>query len=172
MRMYLKLVLGLLVGACTTPDAAGEAGLGQDTGEVGVVTGFSLRETSTSSCLDVAANNGRTETRLSDCNPANGNQRWGFDGGFLKHSATGLCLDIPSSSLADGTRVQLFPCNGNANQDFRLYPVLEPPGSVITHWFMVVGHSGKCIVKGGSPPAAVQEPCTNATIQSSWFLVS
>jgi hypothetical protein len=171
MRTYLKLVLGLLVGACTTPGVDGEAALGQDDAEVGVITGFSLRETSTSSCLDIATNNGRLETRLNDCNPVNGNQRWEFNGGVLRHSATGLCLDIPSSSLADGTGVQLFPCNGNANQDFRLYPVLESANSVVSHWFLVVRHSGKCIVKGGSPSGAVQGPC-NITVQSSWYLVS
>ena len=171
MRMYLKLVLCLLVGACTMPDADGEPALGQTVAEVSAITGFSLRETSSSSCLGITGNNGKLETRLDDCNPANDNQRWEFNGGFLRHSVTGLCLDIPSSSLADGTRVQLFPCNGGANQDFRLYPVLESAGSVVSHWFLVVKHSGKCIVKGGFPLGAVQGPC-NITVQSSWYLVS
>ncbi|WP_214411888.1 endo-1,4-beta-xylanase [Sphaerisporangium fuscum] len=39
-------------------------------------------------------------------------------GGQIKGVASGRCLDVPNASTTDGTQVQLWDCNGQANQQW------------------------------------------------------
>lgn len=111
--------------------------------------GFMLKNTNTGKCLTVGSASG-ADAYLAPCNSASSNQRWGFDGGLLKSSASGLCLDIEGASLSVGAAAQVFSCTGGTNQDFRFYPVLTPSPAVVTNWYMVVKHSGMCLEYGGS----------------------
>ncbi|WP_370409554.1 endo-1,4-beta-xylanase [Streptomyces fradiae] len=40
------------------------------------------------------------------------------DGSAIKGVGSGRCLDVPSASTTDGTQVQLWDCNSNANQQW------------------------------------------------------
>ncbi len=50
-------------------------------------------------------------------------QKWqaGTDGS-LKNTNSGLCLDDPNSSTTEGTRLQIYTCNGTAAQKWTLPP--------------------------------------------------
>jgi hypothetical protein len=53
------------------------------------------------------------------------NQQWlpASEGGNLYHLVnrnSGKCLDVPSASIADGTRLQQWACNSSAAQSFAL----------------------------------------------------
>ncbi len=60
-------------------------------------------------------------------------QLWQLGGGFptdftLVHADTGMCMDVEDAGTADGTRLQLFPCHGGANQ---LWSYLRPAGNCL-----------------------------------------
>ncbi|NJP44325.1 glycoside hydrolase family 97 protein [Actinacidiphila epipremni] len=42
--------------------------------------------------------------------------------GVLKGAQSGLCVDVPGAAQADGTRVALWDCNGQANQNWTASP--------------------------------------------------
>ena len=134
------------------------------------LSGFMLRNTNTGKCISAASTSG-ADVSLVTCNTSSVNQRWGFDGGFLKHSPSGLCLDLEGASLNNGAAVQVFNCTGGTNQDFRFYPILGAPAPTltsVTNWYMVVKHSGKCIEQGGSTGPAVLQ---SSGCQGAWNLV-
>lgn len=159
LKVLRRSMLGVLVGCALTACAAevGDADLlnDEDVGvnREGLTTGFLLQNTNTGKCLTASTTAG-TGTTLANCNTSNVNQRWGFDGGFLKHSASGLCLSVTGASQANGASVQVSNCNGASNQDFRFYP---QTGNPVINWFMVVKHSGQCVEPGApNGPQVVQ----------------
>jgi hypothetical protein len=163
-RFLFWIVLG---GACASACAAetGETELA-DEADVGLTQaalsgGFLLRNTNTGKCLTASRTAGDNAT-LQVCNGSEANQRWGFDGGFLKHTPSGLCLDVEGASQANGAAVQVFNCNGGSHQDFRFYPIFTAPGISVTNWHLVVKHSSKCVEQGGTtgPQVLQNNLCT------------
>lgn len=75
-------------------------------------------------CLDLAGTT--VVQRPCDANAAS--QVWElFNNDYvnptpLRNKANGQCLDVPSSSTADGVRLQTFACHGGNNQRVRLLP--------------------------------------------------
>jgi len=65
-------------------------------------------------------------------------QEWHWDNGVIVHVASGKCLDVPGSSTANGTLLQLWDRNGGPNQTWSYDPQLK-------HWR---GIGGKCIEVG------------------------
>lgn len=150
-----RFVLGLLaISGCFAGCLEAAADGGEDFELAGAQEalsngGFKLKNTNTAKCLTVAGGLHATAF-LRDCTAQSDSQRWGFDGGYLKHLASGLCLDIVNASQANGAAAQLFNCQGSANQDFRFYPTLTPAGATVTNWYLVVRHSSKCLQPGGA----------------------
>ncbi|MEU4090211.1 RICIN domain-containing protein [Streptomyces aureus] len=66
---------------------------------------------------------------------------------------SGLCLDVPYSSRAEGTQLQIWPCTGNSNQQFTY---------TTAHELRVYGD--RCLTAGaaatGSGTPVVIAPCT------------
>ena len=149
--------------------------------EVGVaeqplLDGFMLRNTNTSRCLSAAASSGsdaflplppasHTQGRHDLCDPSDANQRWIFDGGFLKNAARTLCLDIENAATNDGARAQVFRCNGAANQDFRFFPLHGDP---VVNWVLVVKHSGKCIDPGEDAGSSGERVVQSSACLGAW----
>ena len=151
-----------IAGACASGCAADTNATDMaDEAEVGLAQaalsgGFMLHNTNSDKCLAAISSSG-ADAALQVCNGSMPNQRWGFDGGFLKHIPSGLCLDVEGASQANGAAVQVFSCTGGANQDFRFYPVLTAAGSTVTNWHMVVKHSSKCVEQAGATgPQVIQ----------------
>ncbi|MBL8296534.1 MAG: RICIN domain-containing protein [Bryobacterales bacterium] len=48
------------------------------------------------------------------------------------------CLDVPNGSIADGTRLQVWDCNGNPQQTFWLTKTISGD-------YLIIGHSGKVL---------------------------
>jgi hypothetical protein len=117
-------------------------------------SGFMLHNTNTGKCISAPGSVGADAT-LAVCDSSSANQRWGFDGGWLKHSASGLCLDLEGASQSNGAPAQVFTCRGGTNQDFRFYPTLSHAGTTVTNWYLIVKHSGKCLEPGGAASAQV-----------------
>jgi hypothetical protein len=162
-------------GACASgcaadggePDVTGEAEAEVGLTAAALTSGFMLRNTNTGKCLAAITTSG-ADAALQACNSALPNQRWGFDGGFLKHSPSGLCLDVEGASQTNGAAVQVFDCTGGTNQDFRFYPHVTAVGNSVTNWHLVVKHSGKCVEQGGNGgPQVVQ----NNLCASGWNVV-
>ncbi|KAI9359544.1 putative beta-xylosidase, secreted [Zopfochytrium polystomum] len=62
------------------------------------------------------------------CSDADVNQRWritdlGTGFATIVHSASGLCLDVKGYATADGTVLDLWPCNGGQNQQWAIADV-------------------------------------------------
>jgi len=141
---------------------APEVGLAQEA----LSGGFQLRNTNTGKCLTVSGGSG-SDTFLQACSGGS-TQRWGFDGGFLKHIATGLCVDVENASVANGAAVQVYDCTSGDNQDFRFYPYLTSSGLSVTNWYLIAKHSSKCVQPGGTGGIyAVQ----SSTCQGAWNVV-
>jgi hypothetical protein len=66
-----------------------------------------------------------TPMEVQGCN-GSGNQAWSVtananSGGFIfVNVASGLCLSVPTGSLAEGAQVALFTCQGSTNQTFKV----------------------------------------------------
>jgi alpha-tubulin suppressor-like RCC1 family protein len=56
---------------------------------------------------------------LDPCD-GSGGQQWNAVSGTLVNPASGKCLDDPGFSLTDGTQLEIYTCNGGANQQWRL----------------------------------------------------
>jgi len=83
----------------------------------------------------------------------------------FRHSSK--CVDVRTSSLANGAKAVQFTCYGTTNQRFHLVPY----GS---HYLVQAGHSGKCLDVSGSSTAngakVIQYQC-NGTTNQRWTLV-
>ena len=150
-------------GGCAAEVLDGEE-LAED--EIGLLeeqlaTGFMLKNTNTGRCLAATTVSGDNAS-LAVCDANDVKQRWGFDGGFLKHSPDGLCFDLEAASLADGAPAQVFSCNGRTNQDFRFYPVASHAGTTVNNWRLVVRHSSKCIGEGSGNTVVQSGNCFSA----------
>ncbi|WP_405144967.1 pectate lyase [Sphaerisporangium sp. NBC_01403] len=86
----------------------------------------------------------------------------------LVNAGSGLCLDVPGGSTADGTQLVQYGCNGGANQS---WTVTSVSGGVT----LKAGNSGKCAgVRGASTSAgaAVElQSCSGASSQA-WVLTA
>jgi mannan endo-1,4-beta-mannosidase len=71
-------------------------------------------------CLDVMG--GGSQVQIWDCTAGNPNQRWIYDGAtqVLTNPASGRCLDAVAEGTVNGTRLQVWSCNGKANQRWAL----------------------------------------------------
>jgi hypothetical protein len=47
-------------------------------------------------------------------------QHWQPRNGTLVNPGTGKCLDDPRFNTADGTQLEIYTCNGGANQQWKL----------------------------------------------------
>ena len=123
------------------PSAAGMTigsfgtGGGTTGGGGGTVTGNAITDTA-SKCVDVAGDdtggNG-TAVQLWDCQSAAVDQHWTYANNTLQ--TLGRCLDIASGGTADGTKVQLYDCNGSGAQSWQA----RTDGSLYN------AQSGKCL---------------------------
>lgn len=96
--------------------------------QVGSVSRFATIQTANGLCLDIPSYAwGATLTQVS-CHGRD-NQLFQFEmtryelGWFsfrIRNLATGQCIDRPNNNLARQTRVQQWPCNGNAAQNWHV----------------------------------------------------
>ncbi|WP_051722817.1 ricin-type beta-trefoil lectin domain protein [Streptomyces albus] len=90
--------------------------------------------------------------------------------GAFVNTPSGLCADLQSSSLTDGTPLQVWACNGTKAQKLRIDPASE--STPATGALKVLG---RCIMPldGASAPgtAVVAEDCTGAADQK-WTATS
>jgi polygalacturonase len=86
----------------------------------------------------------------------------------IANAGSGLCLDLPGSSTAPGTQLDLQPCTGTANQTW----TLAPAG---TGYTVTSASSGLCLgIPGASTSAGKpvdQETCTGTSSQE-WTLTA
>ncbi|MEU8267043.1 pectate lyase [Sphaerisporangium sp. NPDC049002] len=86
----------------------------------------------------------------------------------LVNAGSGLCLDVPGGSTADGTQLVQYGCNSAANQS---WTVTSVSGGVT----LKAGNSGKCAgVKGASTSAgaAVQLESCSGALSQTWQLTA
>jgi peptidoglycan-N-acetylglucosamine deacetylase len=83
----------------------------------------------------------------------------GTDTDMLRSNSAGKCIDLPSSNTANGTKVQLYTCHGNANQQFAYTAAQE------------LRILGKCLeTPSGSNGAQLQiNSCSSAASQKWTF---
>ncbi|WP_353961665.1 RICIN domain-containing protein [Streptomyces sp. NBC_01669] len=100
-------------------------------------------------CLTATAN-GRTNLTDCDDTPA---QTWqpGTDGSLL-NPASGRCLTVPGSDIANGTPAELGDCDGTVNQKWQV-PSFVPPHQ------LKIGGSG--VIKPGSTTTVTTTPATS-----------
>ncbi|MEO3861564.1 ricin-type beta-trefoil lectin domain protein [Acrocarpospora sp. B8E8] len=73
-------------------------------------------------CLDVEGLGNGSRLRQRTCDPASQSQVWHVPGdGTFVHNLSGRCLDLPMADRSDGTRVQLWDCLGNPNQQWTMW---------------------------------------------------
>jgi eukaryotic-like serine/threonine-protein kinase len=76
-------------------------------------------------CMDTrlgATGNGAAVV-MAACVPGRGSQRFGTDGRYLLHVASGRCVDAKDQGTVAGTALQIWDCGGTDNQVWRLNPV-------------------------------------------------
>jgi hypothetical protein len=61
-----------------------------------------------------------TKVELSDCTTSLGEGWLQQPNGSLLNQQSGLCLDDPGGDTANGTTLEIWACNGGANQIFIL----------------------------------------------------
>ena len=97
-----------------------------------------------------------TQLEISDCGQGSG-ENFYFYGGQLE--LNGACVDVAGSGTTPGTVVDLYPCTGNANQQW----ALEPAGEIVGV------QSGMCLeaVQGATNNGALVDlnTCTGNTNQ-------
>ncbi|HWS31771.1 MAG TPA: RICIN domain-containing protein, partial [Actinoplanes sp.] len=68
-------------------------------------------------CLYAAANTAGQQLAIRTCDSKVASQRWQiYTDGTIRQDK--LCMDLANGSSANGTRIQLAACNGNAAQQF------------------------------------------------------
>jgi alpha-galactosidase len=113
-------------------------GSGNDTGSAAA-----LRGASSGRCLDAPGGASGARATIQDC-AGTGTQQWTPTAAGELRGAGGLCLDAYDNRTAAGTAVELWSCNGGANQQWRR----NPDGTVTGV------QSGLCLdVTGGDQPA-------------------
>ena len=104
---------GMTIGSFGTSTGTGGGGGGT------TVTGSPITAPG-GKCIDVAGDdtgvNG-TAVQLWDCQATAVDQHWTYAGNTLK--TLGRCMDIASGGTADGTKVQLYDCNGSGAQTWQ-----------------------------------------------------
>jgi serine/threonine protein kinase len=76
-------------------------------------------------CMDTrlgATGNGAAVV-MATCVPGRGSQRFGTDGRYLLHVASGRCVDAKDQGTADGTALQIWDCGGTDNQVWWRNPI-------------------------------------------------
>lgn len=79
----------------------------------------------------------------------------------------GKCLDDKGNSSANGNKVEIWSCNGQASQNWIYYPATDPGDAG------VVMHNGKCLdVSGGSVAlrAKIDLYACNGHVHQQWYL--
>jgi len=118
-----------------------------------------------SKCLDENGTGNGAEVVLETCAGGNTAQRWraGTDGQLI-NIASGRCLDDPGKKTANGTKLDIWSCNGGSNQHWTV-PATE----------LASGLPGNCLTdKGGSTTNGnpiVTADCTGASSQK-WTIES
>lgn len=116
-------------------------------------------------CLDEGGTGNGAVVELETCTGGNTAQRWqaGTDGQLI-NVASGRCLDDPGKKTANGTKLDIWACNGGTNQHWTL-PAAE----------LASGLAGNCLTdKGGSTTNGnpiVTADCTGASSQK-WTIES
>ncbi len=97
-------------------------------------------------CLEVASGDNGAQVRQSSCSDT-AVQRWKPEptgGGYrFVSQVSGRCLDVPAGSGVPATALQLWDCNGQSPQSFKL--LLAGDGDVS----LVAQCSGQCVDVGG-----------------------
>ncbi|SEP52774.1 ricin-type beta-trefoil lectin domain protein [Amycolatopsis saalfeldensis] len=114
--------------------------------------------TAGSACADgsPAATNGAAVT-AAPCVTGSAQQTWTVDNGAV--SSRGKCLDVFGQGTADGTKVELWDCNGGPNQTW----LGQSDGTLLSL------QSGKCLDNPGDGQQLVITTCTAADSQK-WAL--
>ena len=74
-------------------------------------------------CLDSATTSQGADIVMRACNSAAQSQRWGqtstgASAAVVLKNESGWCMDIPGGNPSVGTRLEIWQCNGGANQQF------------------------------------------------------
>lgn len=123
-RSLLLLALGIAspLTACTAEDEAPELGAVDAALTFGSVGTF-IKVSSSNLCLSGTAGANPMWVTQQACTSSA--SIWFVavpapDPAYYEIRAQGRCLDVPSSSTQPGQQLQLYPCTGNNNQQFRL----------------------------------------------------
>jgi galactosylceramidase len=85
---------------------------------------ISLKDSQNKLCFNATgkdSTSGDPDIFLAACDASSAAQVYTYDSSTstIKQKSTGNCLDIVGQSTEDGARVELYPCNGGANQQWR-----------------------------------------------------
>ena len=100
---------------------------------------------------------------------------------WVVHFGSGLCMDDPGWSTSQGTRLQLYPCTGNANQLWReniysVCPLFSCPSGLGTIGVAEIQnvYSGLCLnISGGyfrNGAAAIQWGCIPGAANEQFWI--
>jgi poly(hydroxyalkanoate) depolymerase family esterase len=92
--------------------------LGLDSGGGGGQTAGQLRAVGAGKCLDGSTSSG-AQVQIQDCSGAAG-QTWTRDGLTIRSGGSALCLDASGNGTTAGTKVVLWSCNGQTNQQWQV----------------------------------------------------
>jgi hypothetical protein len=87
--------------------------------------------------------------------------------GAVRLDLGGKCMDDAANSSANGNKIQIWTCNGWANQNWTYYPDSYPGGAG------VLKHNGKCldVIHGGRTNGTLLDLYTcNGTGSQQWYL--
>ncbi len=176
--------------SCTSTTCQSESGTGINTGSTGTnpawvwgnspssytATGGTINaSTATGQCLDVIGSNFSSGTNLDiyGCNGTDA-QRWFWtaDTGalwlpFSASSTAGTtgsstCVDLPGNTIANGTKLRIYTCNGSAAQQW----VVESDSTI-----RLKENTGYCIDRPGGATANGTQPqlyTCNGTSSQTW----
>jgi len=85
---------------------------------------ISLRDSQNKYCFNATGKDGTSgdpDIFLAACDSASTSQVFVYDSAAstIKQKSSGNCLDITGQSTADGARIEVYPCNGGTNQQWR-----------------------------------------------------
>ena len=87
-------------------------------------------------CLDSAGATQGSDVVMRVCNPSAASQRWGqttagASSALLVRNEAGWCLDVPQGVGVSGGRLEIWQCNGGANQQFFRSGASAPGAAVV-----------------------------------------
>jgi len=152
----VALTTALATGCSAEP--AGDDDLAEELGTTRqeLSAAFTLRARHSGKCLGWVSVSGRgahvPPYALQQTCDGSSSQRWRTEGALVKSAVDpAYCLDVVGASTASGAAVQVYPCHGEANQQFEWRSATVNASLEPTSHYLVARHSGKCLdVEGAS----------------------